>query len=143
MRGAWVDELERWLPSLPAARIRLVRGRADVESAAAADGAIVVCTYGLCTDGSAAAASLQPRSGGRSFGVVVVDESHALKGRTSQRTKALLPVMAAAKRLLLLSGKRRARPAQRRAQPRPPPAADVPRARPSARPGRHARARAP
>jgi superfamily II helicase len=77
-----------------------VRGRADVEAVSDPSAAIVVCTYGLLTKDAPAAAAL----GGRGFGVVVVDESHALKTRGSQRGLALAPVLAAAARLVLLSG---------------------------------------
>ncbi|KAJ1620210.1 P-loop containing nucleoside triphosphate hydrolase protein [Pavlovales sp. CCMP2436] len=47
MRGSWVDELERWLPTLPSARIRVVRGKADVESVHDPGVAVVVCTCAL------------------------------------------------------------------------------------------------
>lgn len=77
-----------------------MRGRADVEAVSDPSAAIVVCTYGLLTKDAPAAAAL----GGRGFGVVVVDESHALKTRGSQRGLALAPVLAAAARLVLLSG---------------------------------------
>jgi hypothetical protein len=38
------------------------------------------------------------------FGILICDESHALKGADTKRTKALIPMIAQARRALLLSG---------------------------------------
>ena len=40
----------------------------------------------------------------RNYGVVILDESHYIKNEKAARTKAVVPVCQAAKRVMLLSG---------------------------------------
>lgn len=100
MRSSWIDELERWMPSIAASRFRVVRGRSDVDSVGATEAVAIVCSYGLLTSGSPVALAI----GTRRFRMCVVDESHNLRTRTSQRTRVLDPVLRGAQRLVLLSG---------------------------------------
>ena len=75
-------------------------GSADREAVARKGVRFVIVTYSLFTESSQVASAVRQRK----FRVVVVDESHSLRTRDSQRTKLLLPIMKNASRLLLLSG---------------------------------------
>lgn len=61
---------------------------------------IVIATYSLLQNRSAAAKVLEQFQ----FKCVIVDESHNLKEKNSQRCKLAMPLLKGAKRLVLLSG---------------------------------------
>ena len=61
--------------------------------------AVVICSFGLITN-LATSKRIFPGM----FSAVIVDESHALKSKSTKRTKAVLPILKAAERCLLLSG---------------------------------------
>ena len=96
----WAHEIEKWLPSLAPSEVSIAKGRADREAVARKGVRFVIVTYSLFTESSQVASAVRQRK----FRVVVVDESHSLRTRDSQRTKLLLPIMKNASRLLLLSG---------------------------------------
>lgn len=60
---------------------------------------VVICSIGLIVN---LVASGRVRPG--MFRAVIVDESHALKSKSTKRTKAVVPLLKAAERCLLLSG---------------------------------------
>ena len=64
-----------------------------------ADTMVVVCSFGLIVS-LINSGKIHPGM----FNAVIVDESHALKSKSTKRTKAVLPVLQAAERCLLLSG---------------------------------------
>ena len=100
LRYTWAHEIEKWLPSLAPSEVSIAKGRADREAVARKGVRFVIVTYSLFTESSQVASAVRQRQ----FRVVVVDESHSLRTRDSQRTKLLLPIMKNASRLLLLSG---------------------------------------
>ncbi|KAL9184883.1 hypothetical protein ACHAXT_002660 [Thalassiosira profunda] len=60
---------------------------------------VVICSIGLIVN-LVSSGRIHPGL----FKAIVVDESHALKSKSTKRTKAVLPLLRAAKRCLLLSG---------------------------------------
>ena len=100
LRYTWAHEIEKWLPALAPSEVSIAKGRADREAVARKGVWFVIVTYSLFTESSQVASAVRQRQ----FRVVVVDESHSLRTRDSQRTKLLLPIMKNASRLLLLSG---------------------------------------
>ena len=100
LRYTWAHEIEKWLPSLAPSEVSIAKGRSDREVVARKGVRFVIVTYSLFTESSQVASAVRQRK----FRVVVVDESHSLRTRDSQRTKLLLPIMKNASRLLLLSG---------------------------------------
>ena len=120
LRGNWKAEFTRWLPPAwlaptasgnpfapptkgsgkrkrkddAGAAMRLVETASDLEQSFAP---ITLVSYDLIA-----------KAGGSDqldrVGVVICDESHALKSRDTGRTKALTPILAAAQRAMLLSG---------------------------------------
>lgn len=61
--------------------------------------AVVICSFGLIVN-----LVTSKRMFPGMFNAVIVDESHALKSKSTKRTKAVLPILKAAERCLLLSG---------------------------------------
>jgi SWI/SNF-related matrix-associated actin-dependent regulator 1 of chromatin subfamily A len=104
LRYTWPGEIEKFLPSLPPSAIYVVTGFDDADffenTRKKSKIQIVVATYSLLQKRSAAARTLQQFQ----FKCVVADESHNLKQKNSQRTQLAIPILQAAKRLVLLSG---------------------------------------
>uniref|UniRef100_A0A7S3NPX5 Uncharacterized protein n=1 Tax=Aureoumbra lagunensis TaxID=44058 RepID=A0A7S3NPX5_9STRA len=100
LRFNWANELEKWLPDLSPCDISVAKNRADVEAVLRKKVAFVIVTYSLFTSGCKVAMACAQRA----FQVIIIDESHYLRSKDSQRTKILIPLMKQAKRLILLSG---------------------------------------
>lgn len=104
LRYTWPGEIEKFLPSLPASSIYVVQGFDDADfyenQVKRKKIRIVVATYSLLQTRSAAAKTLEQFQ----FRSVIVDESHNLKQKNTQRSKLALPLLERAKRLVLLSG---------------------------------------
>lgn len=98
VRLCWVDEIEKWLCQTIAGPmdVGLIRSGTDI---AELSKPVTVVTYGL-----AAQPGLQQRLQTQGFKCVIVDESHYLKNPKSKRTQGLMPILHAARRVLLLSG---------------------------------------
>ncbi|KAK3276842.1 hypothetical protein CYMTET_15114 [Cymbomonas tetramitiformis] len=99
VRWAWVDEIEKWLASLIRPyQINVVENgnNSDIINA---DKLITIVTFPLMAN-----QSILKQVKERAFKVVVVDESHYLQNSSTKRTQALLPVLQAAHRVVLLSG---------------------------------------
>jgi len=60
---------------------------------------VVICSFGLATS-LAQCGKIKPGM----FRCIIVDESHMLKNKSSQRTKSIIPLLTAASRVILLSG---------------------------------------
>jgi len=100
LRFVWRDQASQWLPHLAGPegdRVQVVRNSKDKVSKTAH---IVVCTYDLLRR----CEGLRRRADGRDYLVVAVDESQSIKESTSQRTKVVVGICKAARRVLLLSG---------------------------------------
>ena len=104
LRHIWPNEIEKWFPSLPSDHIYVVSGFDDADfydnPSKRKRIEIVVATYSLLQTRSAAAKVLERFQ----FSCIIADESHNLKQKNSQRTKLVMPLLANAKRLVLLSG---------------------------------------
>ena len=96
----WCEELERWCPDLAPGDINPIR---SVHNSAMATAPVSIISYGVLTNGKEkeqVAANVLAAG----FRVVIADEAHYLKSRDAQRTKLALPLLAAARRALLLTG---------------------------------------
>jgi len=105
LRYTWPVEIEKFIPSLPPSAIYVVQGFDDADffenPSKRQKIQIVIVTYSLLQNRSAAAQVLLKQF---QFQCIIVDESHNLKQKTSQRTQIALPLLESAKRLILLSG---------------------------------------
>ena len=113
MSLTWCEELERWCPFLAPGDVNLVRSHHNAELRRAR---VTVLTYGLVTNGKERDRLLQ-NIASAGFRVVIADEAHYLKSKDAQRSKLLLPVLAAARRCIVLTGT----PALNESQPNPSP----------------------
>jgi SWI/SNF-related matrix-associated actin-dependent regulator of chromatin subfamily A-like protein 1 len=104
LRYQWPAEIERFFPSLPPSATYVCTGFQDIGflkgNQVKQDVKIVVVTYSLFQQRSAVAHAVEAAN----FQCVIVDESHNLKQKDSQRTALLLPLLQRAHRLVLLSG---------------------------------------
>ncbi|KAK9968980.1 hypothetical protein ABG768_027197 [Culter alburnus] len=93
VRFTWAEAFRRWLPSVRADDINVVvTGRDSLRS-----GLINIISYDLLNKMD----KLPPSS---PFSVIIMDESHFLKNMKTVRCRAALPLLKAAKRVILLSG---------------------------------------
>ncbi len=104
LRHIWPNEIEKFLPGIPASSIYVVQGFDDADfyenQTKRQKIRVVVATYSILQTRSAAARCLQAFR----FRCVIADESHNLKQKNSQRTQLAMPLLQGAKRLALLSG---------------------------------------
>ena len=77
---------------------------------------MTVLTYGLVTNGKERDRLLQ-NVASAGFKVAIADEAHYLKSKDAQRSKLLLPVLAAARRCVVLTGAPALDESQARSQP--------------------------
>lgn len=100
LRFVWREQAAQWLPHFVGEDGRLVHVLLNGKDRAPADARVVVATYDLLRRYE----QLRSRPDGRDFLVVVVDESQNIKEGRSQRTKAVVGLCKAARRVVLLSG---------------------------------------
>ncbi|XP_078655878.1 SWI/SNF-related matrix-associated actin-dependent regulator of chromatin subfamily A-like protein 1 [Branchiostoma floridae x Branchiostoma belcheri] len=93
LRLTWAEAFHRWLPSVdPQAVTVMLTGKDNPRS-----GLVTITSYDLMVR-----CSQQIRA--RGYRVIIMDESHVLKNFKTARTKAALPLLKAASRVILLSG---------------------------------------
>ncbi|XP_062862547.1 SWI/SNF-related matrix-associated actin-dependent regulator of chromatin subfamily A-like protein 1 isoform X2 [Trichomycterus rosablanca] len=93
VRFTWAEAIRRWLPSVSADRINVVvTGKDRLRS-----GLVNIISYDLLS-------KTGKQDGAAQFGVLIMDESHFLKNSKTARCRAALPLLKAAKRVILLSG---------------------------------------
>ncbi|KAI5618620.1 SWI/SNF-related matrix-associated actin-dependent regulator of chromatin subfamily A-like protein 1 [Silurus asotus] len=93
VRFTWAEAIRRWLPSVAADSINVVvTGKDCLRS-----GLINIISYDLLS-------KMGKQNFASPFGVLIMDESHFLKNIKTARCKAALPLLKAAKRVILLSG---------------------------------------
>nr|XP_046260355.1 SWI/SNF-related matrix-associated actin-dependent regulator of chromatin subfamily A-like protein 1 [Scatophagus argus] len=91
VRFTWAEAFRRWLPSLSPAGINVVvKAKDNLQS-----GLVNIISYDLLS---------RMDKPGNPFSVLIMDESHFLKNMKTARCKAALPLLKAAKRVILLSG---------------------------------------
>ncbi|XP_064613753.1 SWI/SNF-related matrix-associated actin-dependent regulator of chromatin subfamily A-like protein 1 [Liolophura sinensis] len=93
VRFDWAEQLRRWVPSLDPQSIVVITTTKDVFSSAR----VVVISYDLM---ARKAQELKQKH----FEVIIMDESHLLKNIKTARTKAAMPLLQAARRVILLTG---------------------------------------
>ncbi|XP_019635007.1 PREDICTED: SWI/SNF-related matrix-associated actin-dependent regulator of chromatin subfamily A-like protein 1 [Branchiostoma belcheri] len=93
LRLTWAEAFHRWLPSVdPQAITVMLTGKDNPRS-----GQVTITSYDLMVR-----CSQQIRA--RGYRVIIMDESHVLKNFKTARTKAALPLLKTASRVILLSG---------------------------------------
>ncbi|XP_066542705.1 SWI/SNF-related matrix-associated actin-dependent regulator of chromatin subfamily A-like protein 1 isoform X2 [Hoplias malabaricus] len=93
VRFTWAEAFQRWLPSVEADRINVVvKGKDNLRS-----GLVNIVSYDLLS-------KMNKQHLASPFGVLIMDESHFLKNIKTARCRAALPLLKAAKRVVLLSG---------------------------------------
>uniref|UniRef100_A0A1A8R8W9 SWI/SNF-related matrix-associated actin-dependent regulator of chromatin subfamily A-like protein 1 n=2 Tax=Nothobranchius rachovii TaxID=451742 RepID=A0A1A8R8W9_9TELE len=94
VRFTWAEAFRRWLPSLSPDSINVVVKASDDMRC----GLVNIISYDLLSR------MRQKQQAGTLFNVLIMDESHFLKNMKTARCKAALPLLKAAKRVILLSG---------------------------------------
>ncbi|KAM4562016.1 SWI/SNF-related matrix-associated actin-dependent regulator of chromatin subfamily A-like protein 1 isoform 1-T1 [Fundulus diaphanus] len=93
VRFTWAEAFRRWLPSLDPASINVaVKAKDNVRS-----GLVNIVSYDLLS-------RMDKQHPGNPFHVLIMDESHFMKNMKTARCKAALPLLKAAKRVILLTG---------------------------------------
>ncbi|XP_072253268.1 SWI/SNF-related matrix-associated actin-dependent regulator of chromatin subfamily A-like protein 1 isoform X1 [Leuresthes tenuis] len=93
VRFTWAEAFGRWLPSLPPDSVNVVvKAKDNLRS-----GLVNIISYDLLN-------RMDKQHPGNPFKVLIMDESHFLKNMKTARCKAALPLLKAAKRVILLSG---------------------------------------
>ncbi|KAJ0005687.1 hypothetical protein NQD34_015581 [Periophthalmus magnuspinnatus] len=93
VRFTWAEAFKHWLPSLRPENINVVvKAKDDVRS-----GLVNIISYDLLS-------RIDKQNPGNPFKVLIMDESHFLKNIKTACCKAALPLLKAAKRVVLLSG---------------------------------------
>ncbi|XP_070694755.1 SWI/SNF-related matrix-associated actin-dependent regulator of chromatin subfamily A-like protein 1 isoform X2 [Pempheris klunzingeri] len=93
VRFTWAEAFRRWLPSLSPDSINVVvKAKDNLRS-----GLVNIVSYDLLS-------RMDKQQPGNPFNVLIMDESHFLKNIKTARCKAALPLLKAAKRVILLSG---------------------------------------
>ena len=94
LKFTWRDELLKWLPSLRLSNIQLFKTGSESINL---DCCIFIMSYDL-------ARKRHTDIKQQGFNTIIADEAHYLKSRDAQRSKNLVPIFQAAKRVILLSG---------------------------------------
>ncbi|XP_042351287.1 LOW QUALITY PROTEIN: SWI/SNF-related matrix-associated actin-dependent regulator of chromatin subfamily A-like protein 1 [Plectropomus leopardus] len=93
VRFTWAEAFRRWLPSLSPDSINVVvKAKDNLRSSL-----VNIISYDLLS-------RMDKQQPGNPFNVLIMDESHFLKNIKTARCKAALPLLKAAKRVILLSG---------------------------------------
>ncbi|XP_062287547.1 SWI/SNF-related matrix-associated actin-dependent regulator of chromatin subfamily A-like protein 1 [Scomber scombrus] len=93
VRFTWAEAFRRWLPSLTPDSINVVvKAKENLRS-----GLVNIISYDLLS-------RMEKQQPGSPFNVLIMDESHFLKNMKTARCKSALPLLKAAKRVILLSG---------------------------------------
>ncbi|XP_067682892.1 DNA annealing helicase and endonuclease ZRANB3-like [Haliotis asinina] len=100
LRFCWIEELEKWLPDIHPNDINLIRGGTDASGIASSQVSIV--TYGLLSKQTSSI--VREALTNQHFKVIVCDESHYIKNTRTASSKAVVPLIKAACRRILLSG---------------------------------------
>eukprot|EP00900_Chrysochromulina_parva_P004176 jgi/Chrpa1/1375/Chrysochromulina_OHIO_Genome00013610-RA len=96
----WCEELERWCTFLRPGDINLVRSH---HNGALRLAPVTIVSYGLITNGKEKE-QLAAALAAANFRVAIADEAHYLKSKDSQRAQLVLPLLAVARRIMLLTG---------------------------------------
>eukprot|EP00064_Thunnus_orientalis_P009349 superscaffoldBa00001180_g9373 len=93
VRFTWAEAFRRWLPSLTPDSINVVvKAKDHLRS-----GLVNIISYDLLS-------RMDKQQQGNPFNVLIMDESHFLKNIKTARCKSALPLLKAARRVILLSG---------------------------------------
>ncbi|KAK1902864.1 SWI/SNF-related matrix-associated actin-dependent regulator of chromatin subfamily A-like [Dissostichus eleginoides] len=93
VRFTWAEAFRRWLPSLSPDSINVVvKAKENLHA-----GLVNIVSYDLLS-------RIDKQQLATTFNILIMDESHFLKNMKTARCKAALPLLKAAKRVMLLSG---------------------------------------
>jgi len=96
--SVWRDQAKRWLPKLRQSEVQLIT---STKEQPLVQSKIVIVSYALF---ARSPDTYSRTSGGEDWQIVVCDEAHYLRNPSSQRAKALLPVLHNAHRAVLVTG---------------------------------------
>jgi SNF2 family DNA or RNA helicase len=96
--GVWRNQVKKWLPHLRHSEVQLLL---DAQQRVLPQARIVIISYTLFVR---KAKLYSKASDSQEWRIVVCDEAHYLRNPASQRSKALLPVLHAAERVVLVTG---------------------------------------
>lgn len=97
MRVSWAEQLQRWLPDLTQDDIGIVWSASSPINRSK----VVIVSYDVV---SRMQKQLLEQDKKRPFHFMIADESHMLKNATSQRARAIVPMLSRARHAILLSG---------------------------------------
>eukprot|EP00930_Biecheleria_cincta_P023313 TRINITY_DN16867_c0_g2_i2.p1 TRINITY_DN16867_c0_g2~~TRINITY_DN16867_c0_g2_i2.p1 ORF type:complete len:926 (-),score=144.06 TRINITY_DN16867_c0_g2_i2:153-2930(-) len=100
VRLMWADELARWIPDIGPWGVNLVKSGQDLFGLKDERACFHIVTYGILTRASAVRDFLRAHH----FKIVLVDESHMMKNKDTQRTQEILRATSNAAHVVLLSG---------------------------------------
>ncbi|XP_069116128.1 DNA annealing helicase and endonuclease ZRANB3-like isoform X2 [Argopecten irradians] len=100
LKFVWVEEIEKWLPDVQPEDIYLIQTGNDASGFAEAK--ISITTFGLLCKSTSKV--LHEALTNQKFQVVIVDESHSIRNTKTASCKAIVPLVKAAERRILLSG---------------------------------------
>eukprot|EP00427_Karlodinium_veneficum_P010363 CAMPEP_0169092864 /NCGR_PEP_ID=MMETSP1015-20121227/17131_1 /TAXON_ID=342587 /ORGANISM="Karlodinium micrum, Strain CCMP2283" /LENGTH=772 /DNA_ID=CAMNT_0009153467 /DNA_START=18 /DNA_END=2336 /DNA_ORIENTATION=- len=95
--GVWKSQIKQWMPQLKEHEVQLMT---DVEDRMAPYVQMVIISYSLLTRQKGFSKTYKSEK----WKIVVCDEAHCLRTPTSQRTKALIPILHAARHVILVTG---------------------------------------
>eukprot|EP00928_Gymnodinium_smaydae_P078931 TRINITY_DN62983_c0_g1_i1.p1 TRINITY_DN62983_c0_g1~~TRINITY_DN62983_c0_g1_i1.p1 ORF type:complete len:776 (-),score=190.93 TRINITY_DN62983_c0_g1_i1:157-2427(-) len=107
LRWVWREQVLQWLPDLvEPEEVQIIKKGSDTF---VPDAKVWITSYHmLAADAKTAArggdAKFQVRPDGSTHGMIILDESHNIKDWSSERTKAIVPLVRKATRAVLLSG---------------------------------------
>lgn len=94
LKLVWKDEIQKWLPMVPAGQIEVIKGS---KNAFSTQSKIFIMSYDL-------AKNVKGILETKKFNIAIADETHYLKSRDSKRSKILTPILSKCTRVILLSG---------------------------------------
>ncbi|ESP02276.1 hypothetical protein LOTGIDRAFT_138707 [Lottia gigantea] len=100
LRYCWIEEIEKWLPDIHPHDINLIMMGNDAKNISTAK--ISIVTYGLLSKSTSHI--VKEALTNQKFQVIICDESHYIKNNKTASSKAVVPLVQAAERRILLSG---------------------------------------
>ncbi|KAK6183076.1 hypothetical protein SNE40_010622 [Patella caerulea] len=100
LRYCWIEEIEKWLPDVHPHDINLIQMGNDAKCISSCK--ITIVTYGLLSKSTSRI--VKEALTNQKFQVVICDESHYIRNNKTASAKAVVPLVQAAERRILLSG---------------------------------------
>ncbi|XP_050404598.1 DNA annealing helicase and endonuclease ZRANB3 [Patella vulgata] len=100
LRYCWIEEIEKWLPDVHPHDINLIQMGNDAKCISSCK--ITIVTYGLLSKSTSRI--VKEALTNQKFQAVICDESHYIRNNKTASAKAVVPLVQAAERRILLSG---------------------------------------